>query len=133
MILQQDIAFSPELRRDQFEAISRRLHDLLAYQLKYQSHLASMQSIIDTLSKEHIRFRQLVEIPDHVFDRNETNLQRLKLQANSIYEHSIRMEKQTNNIQKQVSMTMYSTEKKADKYLASRTYESGNCDKDQRE
>ncbi|KAH7109101.1 hypothetical protein B0J11DRAFT_601974 [Dendryphion nanum] len=99
---EQDIAFDPDLRRDQFEAISRRLHDLLAYQLKYQSHLASMRVIMEGMSKEHDRFRKLVDTTDRVFDRVENNLQRLQMQVHSIYEHSIRMEKQTHNIQKQL-------------------------------
>jgi len=61
-----------------------------------------MEVMIDAMSREHERLRNLIDIPIRVFNRVEDNLQRLKLQTHSIYHHSLRMEKQTKNIQEQV-------------------------------
>lgn len=99
---EQGKVFGNTLRRDEFEEISRRLHDLLAYQLKYQNHLASMKVMIDAMAKEHQRFRGLVDVPSHIFDRIEDHLQGLRVLAHSNYQHSLRMEKQTKNIQEQL-------------------------------
>lgn len=99
---EQNKVFRNPLRMEEFEVISRRLHDLLAYQLKYQSHLASVKVMIEAMEKEHKRFQKLIGIPDHVYERVEDNLERLRIQAHSNYQHSLRMEKQTKNIQEQL-------------------------------
>jgi hypothetical protein len=61
-----------------------------------------MKVMIDAMAKEHKRFRELADVPSHIFDRIEDHLQRLRVEAHSNYQHSLRMEKQTKNIQEQV-------------------------------
>lgn len=61
-----------------------------------------MEVVVDAMVVEHGRFRELVDVPDRAFDRVEDLLRRLRIQAHSNYQHSLRMEKQTKNIQEQV-------------------------------
>ncbi|KAJ9157467.1 hypothetical protein NKR23_g128 [Pleurostoma richardsiae] len=99
---EQDRAFRPNLAKREYEGISRSLHDLISYQLKYQNHLLMIPSIVESLQHEHERFRGIVSVPDEAFNRVEDIFRRLKLQAESNYQHALRMEKQTKNIQEQL-------------------------------
>ncbi|KAJ2906943.1 uncharacterized protein MKZ38_009806 [Zalerion maritima] len=100
---EEEVAFARNLDPAEIRKVSRRLHSLVAYQLKHQNHLVMTPKVIEQVQYEHRRFREIANIPDHAFDRVENLFRRLKTQAESNYQHSLRMENQASNMQERLN------------------------------